>query len=414
MRSKSVALLLVFSLSLITITPIQAAPEIKHSFKDALILMYTSDIILSGESEGEDLAAFGLPSAPPQEDPDLDLDDAKMAAILQALKDMRNQLDTNCKLLTSQYSSEGKNCEADRIQATCDQYRELINAEIGRYHKLRGDKRKSFTKAWHFLKRNGKNVWHKIGPIGRTFLRRLGPEALQIVASGGSLSGGALRKLVKQVARSLGRERIKKIVLQGVERLLKGQIEILQAAGIDVCEEPDQEQIQEVDQEPAGEMIQEEITLPDSGTWNVSCLHTYPDVIEEYGMPNWQMALNWETLTFTGQIEATSSQTDGSETISWAWYETGAGTITDDGLLWGDFVNSLTLSVQYGDNEPTITDYSYDGPWIGAISADLTRICMYRVGASDWFTLDWLRGQGIGVMLDEGSGLCEAECAAPQ
>ena len=153
------------------------------------------------------------------------------------------------------------------------------------------------------------------------------------------------------------------------------------------------------------------MVLPDSGTWKLSCSAKWPDVIEQYGMPDWQMELNWESRTFTGMIEATSSEVDGNETLSWSWYETGTGSITEDGLFWGDFNNSSTLSVKYGDNDPTITDYGYDQHWIGAISEDLNRLCFYRVGNQDWFTLDWLRERGRNEILD--SNLCEAECAAP-
>lgn len=248
MKSKSLALFLIFTLSLIPLKPAQAASQIEHPLERALLLMYTSDAILSGEAENEDISLLHHLSSPVLEEPDPDLDDATMAAVLQSLKDWRNELDTNCRLLTSQLKAEDRDCEADRVQSICDSYRNQINTEIGIYHDLRGDKRKAATKAWHFLKRNGRTLWHKIGPVGRRFLSRLGPEALQVVASGGSLGGGVLKKLVKNVARSMGREHIKKVVFQGVERLLKGQIEILQAAGVDICD-PDAELTNEQDSE---------------------------------------------------------------------------------------------------------------------------------------------------------------------
>lgn len=249
MKSKSFALFLIFTLSLIPLTPVQAGTQIKHSLDDALLLMYASDVVLFGETENPEASLFHILSAPVFDDPDPDLDDASMAVILQALKDMRNNLDTNCRLLINQFRSEGKDCEADRIKATCDEKRDEINTEIGIYHDLRGDKRKAGTKIWHFLKRNGRTLWRKVGPVGRTFLRRLGPEALQVVASGGTLSGGVIKKLVKSVARSMGRERIKNAVFQGVQRLLKGQVEILQAAGVDICD-PDAELTAEEETKP--------------------------------------------------------------------------------------------------------------------------------------------------------------------
>ena len=61
-----------------------------------------------------------------------------------------------------------------------------------------------------------------------------------MVASGG-LSGGALKNFVKHTARSMGRERLQQIVLQGVQRLLHRQVAILQAAGVDICDKGTQE-----------------------------------------------------------------------------------------------------------------------------------------------------------------------------
>ncbi len=265
MKYKSITLLLVFTFSLIPFHPTLAKTKITNSLEDALLLMLTSDAVLLDSGIEQDLSALHNLSAPTLDEPAPDLDDATMAAILQALKEWRNDLDKNCNLLTSQYRSEGKDCEADRIQATCDQYRQRINTEIGIYHDLRGDKRKAPTKIWHFLKRNGQNLWHKVGPVGRTFLRRLGPEVAQVVLSGGTMTGGALRKLVKQVARSIGREKIQKIVFQGVERLLKGQIEILQAAGVDLCDPDAQKaELEEIEPELVGDSTG---SIPDGATW---------------------------------------------------------------------------------------------------------------------------------------------------
>lgn len=265
MKSKSFALLLIFTLSLIPPKIGHAQAEIHHSLEDALLLMFASDAILFGEGNDQGISQLPKFSSTVSQEPNPDLDDATMAAVLQSLKDWRNELDTNCRLLTNQLKSEGKDCEAERVQATCSQYRNQINTEIGIYHQLRGDKRKAPTKVWHFLKRNGRTLWHKIGPVGRAFLSRLGPEVLQIVASGGSLSGGVLRKLVKQVARSIGREKIKEVVFRGVERLLKGQLEILRAAGVDICD-PDADLTSEVDTEPKA-ALDGTGSIPDGTKW---------------------------------------------------------------------------------------------------------------------------------------------------
>ena len=153
MKRKSIVLLVIFCFSLIPMGTAQSESGISHTLEDALLLMLTSEVLLLDEEGEQDQALSSLPvlASSVWDDPSPLLDDKTMAAILQALKDWRNELDTNCKLLTNKLRSEGKDCEADRVQATCDSYKQQINGEIGKYHQLRGDKRKGATKIWHFL-----------------------------------------------------------------------------------------------------------------------------------------------------------------------------------------------------------------------------------------------------------------------
>jgi len=239
----------------------------------------------------------------------------------------------------------------------------------------------------------------------------MGQEALQIVKSGGTLSSGALKNLIKHHIKSVARERIKQVVYQGIERLLQGQLAIAQASGVDICRQEEEtlpdEQVQEEDKQ---DISSDQFQLPTRGILQLTCQHNWEDVFEEYGNPSWQVEIDWESRTFTGTIEATSKEIDGIETIIWNWNEQGSGIVTEDGFLWGDFHNGITLSVQYGDNDPNITDQSYDQNWIGAIADDLSRVCFYRIGAVDWLNLDWNRERGRNEMLEPGSGLCEATC----
>jgi hypothetical protein len=378
MRVKSLALLIVFCFSLVPMRSVQSQAGVRHTLEDALLLMLTSEVLLLEEEEDQELSSIPVLAASAWDESNPLLDDKTMAAILQALKDWRNELDTNCRLLTSKLRSEGKDCEADRVKATCDSYRQKINGEIHKYHQLRGDKRKAPTKIWHFLKRNGRTIWSKIGPVGRTFLRRLGPEIAQTVLSGGSLHGGTLRKLVKGVARSMGRDKIKTVVFQGVERMLQGQIDILQAAGVDICD-PDAEVV--IDEEGKIKIV----TNPsdqttDGARWecadvdgpvsdmlearkgNDSAIINYYDVDHtflysadppklqynytyEYS-EDWQTllddgSLGWVTHTWSGHYEDTSVEVDeyGVFTIPATWTEKRDQT-----------TSSITTEVQYTHN----------------------------------------------------------------
>jgi len=240
MRKKTAILLLVFLSSLIPFSPVKAGPTIKHSIDDAIALMYISDAILWNEEFPEEVFLSPGLLSPESSDPHLDPDNAALAGALHAAKALRNDLDAICALLTTRYRKAGKKCEADLIQATCNEKKAEINAEIGMLHDKRGNRRRTVTKIVHFFKRQGRGVWHKIGPLGRNFLRRVGPEALQMVATGG-FGSGVFKNLLKHTAKSMARERIKQVVFQGVQRLLQGQIEIAHAAGVDICAEEEEE-----------------------------------------------------------------------------------------------------------------------------------------------------------------------------
>ena len=185
MKSKSIILLIVFSFSLFPRHTVHAKENIQRSIDDAASLMYISDALLTEESElGDSTAAPGNPSPSKSNSEDVDTNPL-LARIIHAKKMQRNDLDAMCKLLTAKLRSEGKDCEANKVQSYCQEKRGEINSQIGFYHKMRGDQRKLFTKMWHSIKRNSSNFWHRIGPLGRNFLRQVGPAALQMVTTGG-------------------------------------------------------------------------------------------------------------------------------------------------------------------------------------------------------------------------------------
>ncbi|MGB2963509.1 MAG: hypothetical protein WBB69_05935 [Anaerolineales bacterium] len=244
MKRKSISLLLIFLISLLPFNIASAEDDLKRDFYNTLSLMYFSDAILENQTDLDQvhfspgLFAYDYNILP------ADPDDAALAASIHAAKTKRNNLDAECSLLISQHQAKGENCEADRLKETCAQKREKINAEIGSLHKKRGDKRRPLTKLWHRIKRGGKSFWYRIGPRGRNFLRKAGPEALEAVATGG-VSG--LKTLAKQYIKSISR---KKLILHGIERILVRQMEIMQAAGLDICDPEKESEQAEKPKEP--------------------------------------------------------------------------------------------------------------------------------------------------------------------
>ena len=240
MRNKSVILLLIFFSSLIPLSPVKAETDIKRDLKDAIQFLYISDAILLPESELElEDDSTGM-LAPVYSNP-ADEDDLKpiLARIIHAKKMERNDLDANCQLLKAWLKAQGRDCDTKKVDQYCQKERTDLNNIIKHWRKRRGDQRKFFTKIWHNMKRNARNFWHRIGPVGRNFLRQMGDESLQMVLTGG-LSGSAIKNLVKQTLKSIGRQKIREIVFQGVGRMLQGQIAILEAAGVDICAEEEE------------------------------------------------------------------------------------------------------------------------------------------------------------------------------
>lgn len=236
MKIRSLCLVFIFCVSLFPQNPVQAQAEPTITVFDSLALMYISDAILAGHTELEEASQSSILMAPVVDSLLDNPENAALAAALQATKELRNDLDTNCALLTSQYRAEGKDCEADLIQATCSKKKAELNSEIGLLHKIRGDRRRPLTKAWHSLKRSGRSLWHEIGPVGRNFLRQVGPEALKIVASGGTLNTSVLKTLFKHTAKNIVRDRIKDLAFQGVQSLVYGQVVLVKASGVDICD----------------------------------------------------------------------------------------------------------------------------------------------------------------------------------
>ena len=92
------------------------------------------------------------------------------------------------------------------------------------------------------------------------------------------------------------------------------------------------------------------------------------------------------------------------------WKEEGSGSVTEDGFLWGDFTQITTTTYTWGEAKPNVSTKEYTQNWIGAISEDLDHVCIYRIAADEWFTLDWIRENGRDQLLNR---FCEAFCPVP-
>jgi len=235
MKTKSLLLLIVFLGSMIPVTNVDAENQIQRDFDDSVVLLHASRAILLDEedlletSRAPGAMQIANPSTP------ADAKDAALANLIQATKDQRNSLDASCSQLKEVYSSSDHRCERQVLEDYCSTQKDKLNQRLGFLHKLRGDRRKLITRMWHSVKRSAENAWRAVGPVGRRLLRRVGPEVVEVVLSGGVLNLGVLRKILIKEARNIGKGELERLLSSGMERLMAGQAAFAQAAGVGDC-----------------------------------------------------------------------------------------------------------------------------------------------------------------------------------
>jgi len=235
MKTKSLLLLIVFLGSIIPVTSAGAENPTQRILDDSVALLHASRAILLDEQD-----ISGTSRAPGEMlvvNPAVQTDagDAALANLIQATKDQRNALNASCRQLKEVYSTSDRKCERQVLEEYCSSQEKKLNTRLGFLHKLRGDRRKLITKIWHGIKRSGENVWRAVGPRVRRLLRRVGPEVVEVVLSGGTLSLGILRKIVIKEAGNIGKGELERLLSNGVGRLLAGQAAFAQAAGVGDC-----------------------------------------------------------------------------------------------------------------------------------------------------------------------------------
>jgi len=250
MKIKNTALLLVMLLGLSPVVLAAAESPAQGSLDESLSLLFASRSILLDEGDLEEAhrAADALMSVSPRESNDAN---EALAHLIHATKQQRNQLTDSCRTLRAAYQAEGKTCELQTLTDYCKAEEGKLNLRLGLLHRLRGDRRKLFTRVWHSMKRSGNRVWTAVGPIGRRILRNVGSEAAEVVLSGGSLGGGVIRKILIKEARHVGEAELNRLLERGVGRFMQSQAALAVAAGVSNCTA---EKMDEARQQIAGDV----------------------------------------------------------------------------------------------------------------------------------------------------------------
>lgn len=156
-----------------------------------------------------------------------------LVRLINATKEQRNRLDAACRSAGEQLTSGAQACDRQLLERSCQSERDRLTARLSLLRKIRGDRRRVFTRFWHSVKRTGAEVWHRLGPTGRSFFRSLEKDVVQTVVTGGSLHGGVLRTLVIQRARTMARERLDVVGSRLLERIMLGGVAARVSAGED-------------------------------------------------------------------------------------------------------------------------------------------------------------------------------------
>lgn len=232
-RKRLMSLLVLSSLAVPLLSPLPATgAEPSRQLDDALDLMTAAQGILLEEDQDLEASLPGAAvrtarrAAVPPDSPA----DQILVRLINATKRELGELERACRALKGSFAEPGQECERQLLGTYCAQRIEQLRQRLSFLRRIRGDRRKALTRAWHSVKRGMANLWRRIGPLGRRFLRELGSDVLSVIQSGGSLHGGVLRSLVVKTARSVGGGALAQAFQRGVQRKIQGQARMPGAA----------------------------------------------------------------------------------------------------------------------------------------------------------------------------------------
>jgi len=383
-KIKNIALLLIILLGLAPIGPVSAGSPAEGSLDESLALLYASRSILLGEVDLEEAnrAQDMLMSVSPQ---DSNAGNDALAHLIHATKQQRNELNDSCRTLRTAYQAEGKTCELQVLTDYCKAEEAKLNLRLGLLHRLRGDRRKLFTRIWHSVKRSGNRVWTAVGPVGRRILRNVGSEATEVVLSGGSLGGGVVRKLLIKEARNIGKAELERLLERGVGRFLQNQAALAVAAGVSDCTA---EKLDEARQQVAGDVGEPSVgnsgndpesenpKIPISFTGQLSfvCDEWIGDGGDSEGMGKIPLAVNFDSGYFSGEASFSYVKENGKTSTSTWVYQ---GDVSQEGILIG--TQNVTITVDNVD----VGSIGLNMAALGIVSEDGRGINLYTYQLSN-------------------------------
>jgi hypothetical protein len=134
---------------------------------------------------------------------------------IDAQKAMLTELLLRRQLTLALFDNPDEDCERQEIERHYQAETQALRDQIVAIRDLRGgERRRFFTRLGDRIGRDIRTAWHRVGPLGRKIMRELGNEAVIVVTSGGTLHGGAARRLLLAV----GRRHAPELLLRAVTR----------------------------------------------------------------------------------------------------------------------------------------------------------------------------------------------------
>ena len=176
--------------------------------------------------------------------------------MINSIKYQLATLIKECNQTRRSLMDNNETCAVATLDSVCEEGKREFRSTLSLLRKIRGDKRKFFTRLGERIKRAGKQIWHAVGPVGRRILRSLGNEVVDTVKTPGGFKIKMLRVLVRSRLKTLARSEIKNAIKRGAERLITRKWEVARGPSGDQCYDGEEtsESPSEQDQECSGDL----------------------------------------------------------------------------------------------------------------------------------------------------------------
>ena len=333
-RWKQVALILLL-LSLLA-SPLAdiglAAPPARHSLNDSLLLLTSSELWLTGDLEPV-VATAGRAPGP------------MLGAALQASSARQTEVAINAvkyiiavkqdwhQVYLEELEAQGRTNLVAKLDEQNAGEMLVLNAKLEDLRREWRRQKRFIPKLIKPFKQAGGWFWHQIGPAGRSILRAVGDDILQMAIAGDPISGRVVRALLVKHARTLGKEKLRQLI----DRLALGERPDTGEEATEEAANGDQQTLEFDSFDPFWQAVYQQL-VDDNKHCNSPGVEDYQTCLQETvdAGGSWQEALD------ACQIFPDSFGSNGlEETV----------TLGKDDYYWSDADNQVRITYTAGSNQ---------------------------------------------------------------